>query len=118
MAEPVSGDEINSVAFFVRGEITVGVIDEWIPSLNLLGHAQVSELDIGSRCGGHGICGGDRIRIAAEIQSRFLSAPTEHELELLDEDERRAGWRLACQCFPDAKRFPGQIRIELPPDRT
>ena len=67
-------------------------------NLNLLAHAQAIELETGSRCGGHGVCGGDRVRI--ESASR-LSPLTEAEKEHLSPEEIQSGWRLACQCFPD-----------------
>jgi 2Fe-2S ferredoxin len=67
--------------------------------LNLLAHAQLEELDIGSQCGGHGICGGDRVRVAAA--DGLLSPATEAEREHLSPTELAEGWRLACQCFPD-----------------
>jgi ferredoxin len=69
-------------------------------NLNLLAHAQAIELDLGSECGGHGICGKDRIRIEAGADS--LSPQTEAEREHLSPEELRAGWRLGCQCFPES----------------
>jgi ferredoxin len=72
------------------------------PQLNLLAHAQAIELDIGSQCGGHGICGGDRIRIlGSPDHSALLSPPSESEIEHLSAEELAQGWRLACQCFPN-----------------
>lgn len=66
-------------------------------NLNLLAHAQMIELEVGSRCGGHGICGGDRIRVTGD---RALFSPiTAAEREHLTEGELRDGWRLACQCW-------------------
>jgi ferredoxin len=65
--------------------------------LNLLAHAQMIELDIGSECGGHGICGKDRLRI--EDQS-LLSTPTAGEREHLTKEDLANGIRLGCQCFP------------------
>jgi len=89
-------------------------VDFCEPQLNLLAHAQAIELDIGSRCGGHGICGGDRVRIALpdEERARQLSRITEDEREHLSEEELASGWRLACQCFPQ----PGtaSLTIEAP----
>jgi ferredoxin len=72
--------------------------EDCFSSLNLLAHAQLIELDIGSQCGGHGICGGDRIRLRSTSN---LSKPTEHELEILGEDLLAKGVRLACQAFPE-----------------
>jgi ferredoxin len=69
-------------------------------NLNLLAHAQLIELDIGSECGGHGICGKDRIRL--EAGSRTLVSPiTEEERSHLSEAELSQGWRLGCQCYPE-----------------
>jgi ferredoxin len=73
-------------------------------NLNLLAHAQSIELEIGSRCGGFGECGGDRVRINPTDKARF-SPITEAEREHLSEDELREGWRLACQCFPQSNDF-------------
>jgi 2Fe-2S ferredoxin len=67
-------------------------------NLNLLAHAQSIELDIGSECGGHGICGRDRVRIEPGAD---LSPVTEAEREHLTPEELAQGWRLACQCFPE-----------------
>lgn len=91
-----------------RRDFTVDFIE---PHLNLLAHAQSIELDIGSRCGGHGICGGDRIRIVSEADRMKLSALTEHEREHLSQDEIKNGFRLACQCFPDA--FSLDLSVEF-----
>lgn len=68
-------------------------------SLNLLAHAQMEELDIGSRCGGYGECGGDRIQVLQGLDS--LSSVTEAERRHLSEEELSQGYRLACQCFPE-----------------
>jgi ferredoxin len=77
-------------------------------NLNLLAHAQTIELESGSRCGGHGVCGGDRIQTSNASQ---LSPLTEAEREHLTPEELRAGWRLACQCFPD--KSDQLIRVKL-----
>jgi 2Fe-2S ferredoxin len=66
--------------------------------LNLLGHAQLEELEIGSRCGGHGICGGDRIQLVPGYTQ--VSAPNEIERQHLSPQEIQDGWRLACQTWP------------------
>jgi ferredoxin len=68
-------------------------------NLNLLAHAQCIELEIGSRCGGFGECGGDRIKIDPSLPSNF-SPITDPEREHLSAEEIATGWRLACQCFP------------------
>lgn len=71
-----------------------------IKNLNILGHAQLIELDIGSRCGGHGVCGGDRVQIPENMR-RFFSDVTDDEKNHLTEAQLKAGWRLACQCYPN-----------------
>jgi ferredoxin len=78
-------------------------------NLNLLAHAQAIELDIGSRCGGHGICGGDRIK---PDNAALLSPITDAERGHLTPEELAQGWRLACQCFP--QEGDKNIQIILP----
>lgn len=78
-------------------------------NLNLLAHAQSIELEIGSRCGGHGVCGGDRVRILAP--SPKLSAVTDAERRHLSKDEIARGYRLACQCFPESSDFSLRVAI-------
>lgn len=85
---------------FLRNDAEVGVVDFCDENLNLLAHAQSIELDVGSRCGGHGVCGGDRIQIPVEVRAS-LSTITGAEREHLSEAELAAGWRLACQCYPE-----------------
>lgn len=67
--------------------------------LNLLAHAQLEEIDIGSRCGGYGECGGDRLRVTRGREE--LSPVTQIEREHLSEAELRDGFRLGCQAFPN-----------------
>jgi ferredoxin len=90
---------------------SVATIDFVEPNLNLLAHAQTLELEIGSRCGGHGICGGDRVRIVSPAPP--LSAITEAEREHLTPAELGAGYRLACQCFPNSVEM--SLRVEILP---
>ena len=113
--------KVESKVEFVRKlgerESLVGRVDFVEPNLNLLAHAQSLELEIGSRCGGHGICGGDRIRILDRGGSGLspLTSPlTEPELRHLSRSEIEAGYRLACQCFPE--RSGTSLRIEILPD--
>ena len=78
------------------------VIDsgECLRNLNLLAHAQMIELEIGSRCGGYGECAGDRLVLeAADLKK--VNAPTEIEKEHFSAEELARGLRLACQCFPN-----------------
>ena len=86
-------------------------IDFVEPNLNILAHAQTIELEIGSRCGGHGVCGGDRIRVWGAVP---LSEITEAERRHLSTDELAKGYRLACQCFPN--RADISLRVEMLPD--
>ena len=72
-----------------------------IRELNILAHAQLEELTIGSRCGGHGRCGGDKVRLEGIADRVTLSPLTENERRLLSPEEIAQGWRLACQTFPD-----------------
>lgn len=88
-----------------RGPISV----DTIPSLNLLAHAQLEELDVGSICGGHGICGGDRILVT--VSAGKVSGPTAAERERLSQSDLEAGIRLACQCFPETPDTDLKIRI-------
>ncbi len=69
--------------------------------LNLLGHAQMIELNLGSTCGGHGKCGMDRV-ILSETEQEKVNPPTQIERHHLNLQELKAGIRLACQCFPNA----------------
>lgn len=78
-------------------------------NLNLLAHAQAIELDIGSRCGGHGVCGGDRVRIPPENRDR-MSPVTEDEKRHLSQAEIDSGLRLACQCFPERSGIQCNVR--------
>ena len=79
-------------------------------SLNLLAHAQLLELPTGSRCGGHGKCGGDRIVVRAK-DSADLSPLSESEKRHLSAKEIADGVRLACQCFPE--RDGAELEVTL-----
>jgi ferredoxin len=70
-----------------------------LTGLNLLGHAQLEELNIGSKCGGHGKCGADRVCVTEG--TGHLSAPSEPEIRLLGHEAISGGVRLACQTFPN-----------------
>ncbi len=87
-----------TIRFQSKGQVfDTGLCDR---NLNLLAHAQCIELDIGSRCGGHGICGGDRVLIPEGLASSF-SPVTDLERRLLGEELLAQGWRLGCQCWPE-----------------
>lgn len=83
---------------FVKPDGSKLEVDLCDSRLNLLAHAQLIELDIGSRCGGHGHCGGDRIQLAP---GAAVSPPSTEEHEHLTPEELAQGWRLACQTFPE-----------------
>lgn len=83
------------------------------PNLNLLAHAQILELDIGSQCGGHGICGKDRILIQ-ERDREFLSPITSEEKSHLTQSEIAQGWRLGCQCFPEKSDQTIEVGFKAP----
>lgn len=85
---------------FIRNGERVAETDAVYPKLNLLGHAQLVEVFAGSQCGGHGVCGADRVRVESS-HSGALSALSEDEIRHLDENEIKNGYRLACQCFPE-----------------
>ncbi|MCC7440968.1 MAG: (2Fe-2S)-binding protein [Bdellovibrionales bacterium] len=85
--------------------------------LNLLGHAQLAEAEIGSRCGGHGICGGDRVRVDASKRVHF-SPPTGDERKHLSPAEINDGWRLACQCYPAVDGLSLDVEAPVGPPRN
>jgi len=99
-------------------EVPVELCDR---NLNLLAHAQIAELEIGSQCGGHGVCGGDRVRIEdacvkSDLAERLatphgLSSVTEEEKRHLSAEELRDGWRLACQCYPEQSDLTVRVRL-------
>ena len=92
----------------LNGDSTV----ETEPNLNLLGHAQLDEITLGSRCGGHGKCGGDRVlvRVQSADRTRALSPITEAERTHLSTAELASGWRLACQCWPNDRSLEIEVR--------
>ena len=81
---------------------------ECVLQLNLLGHAQLLELGIGSLCGGHGVCGGDRLRISMDQMFAF-SPVTDKEREHLSNELLAQGWRLGCQTYPNR----GDLNVEI-----
>jgi len=80
------------------------------PNLNLLAHAQSEELEIGSICGGHGVCGGDKVIIDLDVQKKVCSPLTEDERKHLSSAQIAAGYRLACQCWPNQ---PTELRVRV-----
>ncbi len=81
---------------------------ECFKNLNLLAHAQLEEIDLGSSCGGHGICGGDKVRI--ESGGANLNSPTDAERKHLSSEELASGWRLACQSWPAADHISISVK--------
>ncbi len=71
-----------------------------LQGLNLLGHAQLIELNLGSQCGGKGRCGRDRVQLP-KLQPSLVNPPTEIERVHLSPKALAEGWRLACQVFPN-----------------
>jgi ferredoxin len=87
-----------AVRFYRKGAMVSEV--DCLQGLNLLGHAQIEELETGSECGGHGRCGKDRVWIP-ELDRKKLNSPTFYENRLLSTEALQSGWRLACQAFPN-----------------
>lgn len=83
--------------------------------LNILGHAQMIELDVGSECGGYGKCGKDRVYVQGD-QKSLVNAPTEAEKKHLSTEEIAQGMRLACQCFPNADGLSINVQMPLRPN--
>ncbi len=79
-------------------------------NLNLLAHAQCEEATLGSRCGGHGKCAGDRVRVSV-ADPVSLSPPTEAERRLFSPSDLAAGVRLACQCLPESADIDSEVRV-------
>ena len=92
-----------------------GEVDFVEPKLNLLAHAQTIELFLGSRCGGHGVCGGDRVKVQVDLKSPengSFSSITEAERKHLSDHEIGEGYRLACQCFPESSFLEFSVEIQ------
>ena len=62
----------------------------------ILDAARAAGIDLESVCGGEGTCGLCRIRLIKGELTGFTSS----ELECINESDRRAGVRLACQVHP------------------
>ena len=77
------------------------------PGLTVLEAAQRVGVDIVAVCGGAGVCGKCRVRLA----SGELSPPTAVEARTLSAAERGAGFRLACQAQPLT-----DVKIDIPPE--
>src|SRR5512140_3447176 len=75
--------------------------------LSLLEAAQQGGVDLVAACGGMGICGTCRVRLAGGAASPL----TPSEEEQLTPAQLAAGDRLACQCQPQ-----GDVKVEIPPE--
>lgn len=76
-------------------------------SYSLLNAAQEAGINIASVCGGAGICDSCKVRL---IKGR-ISEITLEERAIFTADELKAGFRLACQAFPES-----DLTLEIPPE--
>lgn len=74
---------------------------------SLLEAAQKAGVDLVASCGGIGICGTCRVRV---VQGTVTPITIE-EMEVLDEAQRQAGFRLACRTQPLS-----DVRLDIPPE--
>jgi ferredoxin len=98
-----------AVRFFRDGKMISEVT--CLQGLNLLGHAQMEDLETGSECGGHGRCGKDRVHVG-EKHRQYLNAPTFYENKLLTVKMIEEGWRLACQAFPNENDLELDVTLQ------
>lgn len=73
----------------------------------LLDAARLAGVELVALCGGIGVCGGCRVRLAKGT----LSQPTQNEVDSLDEEDLANGYRLACQAVPQS-----DVKIDIPPE--
>jgi uncharacterized 2Fe-2S/4Fe-4S cluster protein (DUF4445 family) len=73
----------------------------------LLEAAQQAGVDLVAACGGTGICGTCRVRPL----NGELNPLTPNEEEMLEPEQVKAGYRLACQAVPH-----GNLKVEIPPE--
>lgn len=99
---------------FNREGVVLGTVSFCDRNLNLLAHAQSIELEVGSECGGHGICGQDRVRFSPGDLAK-LSPVTDEERAHLTKTQLANGWRLSCQCFPE--KSGEALDVEVAPVR-
>jgi uncharacterized 2Fe-2S/4Fe-4S cluster protein (DUF4445 family) len=71
----------------------------------LLAAAQAAGVQLVSLCGGDGSCGACRVRVASGV----VSPPTTVEKSIFSADELNAGWRLACQAYPES-----DVKLDIP----
>ena len=77
------------------------------PKLSILATAQAAGVELVSLCGGIGSCDSCKIRL---VKGK-LSPLTLEEQALFQEEELKAGYRLACQAFPMS-----DVVIDIPPE--
>jgi uncharacterized 2Fe-2S/4Fe-4S cluster protein (DUF4445 family) len=77
------------------------------PGTSLLDAAQQAGVDLVASCGGIGICGTCRVRIA----QGQVTPPTLTEEEYLEAEQMALGVRLACQAEPLS-----DVRLDIPPE--
>jgi uncharacterized 2Fe-2S/4Fe-4S cluster protein (DUF4445 family) len=73
----------------------------------LLAAAQAAGVGLVSLCGGEGWCESCLVRVA----SGEVNPPAESEMLYLSDEEKSAGFRLACQVIPQS-----DVRIDIPPE--
>ncbi len=73
----------------------------------LLEAAREAGVGLNAVCGGAGVCGTCRVRVAEGA----VSPPNRSEEKFLDEDDLRAGLRLACQV-----EVEGDVLVDVPPE--
>ncbi len=86
---------------------------------SLLDAARTLSVELESVCGGAGVCGKCKVKIMEGYFTRYdvfssqkhLTPPTSEEVELLAEEERKEGFRLAC-----LSRIQGDLVIYVPPE--
>ncbi len=100
-------DETNRRQTFLVEFQPIGRRIEIGRGVNLLDAAQKAGVDLVASCGGVGICGTCRVRIA----QGQVTPPTLTELESLDAAQIQAGFRLACQT-----EALSDVRLDIPPE--
>jgi len=95
MREEVERPGQVKIVFFPYGK------REWFKKgVSIFNAAKALGIDLSSLCGGKGTCGKCKVKIEEGMQG--LNHVTEQELKHVTEEEREAGYRLACQAIPAA----------------
>lgn len=95
----MSIDEMKYSITFLPNDIKVMVPE----GMSLLEASGKAGINLNNECGGTGICGKCRVRLLS-------GKITSNETFILSENERRAGYILACTSFP-----AGDLTVETPP---